>query len=55
MDQDAVDELIKQILRDDLALRRLEAGAGMFVYCKQGCNRTPVWCISYLMVKQECP
>jgi len=55
MNQDAVDELIKQILRNDVALRRLEAGAGMFVYCLQGCNRTPVWCISFLMAKTGKP
>lgn len=52
----AIDELIMQLARaDDALLRLAEEEVGIFVYCKQGCNRTPVWCIAFLMAKTGKP
>ena len=52
----AIDELIMQLARaDDALLRLAEEEVGIFVYCKQGCNRTPVWCIAFLMAKTGRP
>ena len=51
MSRNAIHELVQQLRRAGNALTRLGPGEGMFVYCKQGCNRTPVWCISFLMAK----
>ena len=48
-----VTELCEQLRRAARAMSYMGPGEGLFAYCKQGCNRTPVWCIAWLMAKTQ--